>query len=56
MWLKMYQAQVQLKLELGKPSKEKTGNILVFYQYRGGEDPPRPIYFRFFPEEKTFIA
>ena len=41
---------------LGKPSKEKPGNILVFYQYWGGGNTPRPIYFRFFPKEKTFIA
>ena len=29
---------------LGKPSKEKNGNILVFYQYWGGEYPPTNIF------------
>ena len=40
---------------LGKSSKEKNGNLMVFYQYwgaGGGAVTPRPIYFRFFPEEK----
>ena len=29
---------------LGKPSKEKTGNIFVFYQYWGEEYPPTNIF------------
>ena len=52
---KLSSGQISSSL-LGKPSKEKTGKILVFYQYWGGEGTPRPIYFRFFPKEKTFIA
>ena len=41
---------------LGKPSKEKNGNILVFFQYWGGGVPPDQYISGFFPEEKTFIA
>ena len=38
---------------LGKPSKEKNGNILVFYQYCGGAPDQ---YISVFSCDKTFIA
>ena len=39
----------------GSLQKKKNGNILVFYQYWGGEYPPTNI-FPFFSWRKTFIA
>ena len=33
---------------LGKPSNEKKGNNLVFYQTRGGGSTPKPNKFRSF--------
>ena len=49
--------QFQPKLTLQQLVREafirKTGNILIFYQYWGGSTP-RPIYFRFFPEENFY--
>ena len=44
--------------QLGKPSKEKTGNILVFYQYwgGGGGGPPPTNIFPFFSLGKNIYS